>query len=155
MISFAKNLSLDKKPHSNIIGHKVDLSTLVYLNDNTKQILFNKNEPVILHFFSSWCSTCHRDHEKISKLKAAHNVKVIGVFWQDTAEKINEWVANNPNVYDAIGFDPTDRIIVQLGIVGIPETFIISKDKVVLFNEKGDLSEGEFLNALHIELAKL
>ena len=154
MVSFAKNLSLDKKPISNVIGKKADLSTLVSINDPSQQLNFKRNEPIIIHFFSSWCSTCHLDHEKILKIKQRHKLKVVGVLWQDDLDRIKQWQVKNPNIYDSIAFDPSDRIIVQLGVVGIPETFIISKDKTILFNEKGELSQEELLNALHIELAK-
>lgn len=149
MVSFAKNLSLDKKPHSNVVGRKADLSTLVFDSDDVY-----KGEPLILHFFSSWCSTCHKDHIKIEELKKKHNLKIVGVYWQDSAEKIKQWVVENPGIYDNIAHDPTDRIIVSLGVVGVPETFIINRDKTIIYNEKGDISEEEFLNALSIELAK-
>lgn len=154
MISFAGNLSTDTKIKSNLIGQRIDLSSIVSLDNAARQLVFIGDENIILHFFSSWCSTCKSDHAKILELKKKHNIRVVGIFWQDSPNNIQEWLSSNPNVYDDIGFDPTDRIIVELGIVGVPETFIISKDKVVLFNEKGDLTEQEFLNALHIELAK-
>lgn len=151
MVSFAKNLSLDKKPHTNVVGRKADLSTLVFLDENANNY---KDEPLILHFFSSWCTTCHKDHMKIEELQKKHNLKIVGVYWQDSAEKIKQWSMQNPNIYDRIAHDPTDRIIISLGVAGVPETFIINRDKTIVYNEKGDISEEEFLNALSIELAK-
>lgn len=95
----------------------------------------------LVHFFSSWCSTCLLDHSVLSTLNRDLNVPVVGIVWQDKKEKVQPWLQEHPRVYERVGIDPDSSLAVELGVAAIPDTFLIDKNGRIVLHTNGPLTK--------------
>ena len=105
------------------------------------------DQPVLLHIFATWCISCKADHQELTHFKNKHQIKTIGIIFDDTDDNILNWLRTNKNVYDDIAKVKDDRFFIELAIKNIPKTFLFAKDKTILFNHTGELKK-EDLNAI-------
>ncbi|MDX1949799.1 MAG: DsbE family thiol:disulfide interchange protein [Rickettsiales bacterium] len=109
----------------------------------------------ILNFFSSWCVVCKVEHPIFMELKKikTDDMQIIGIAWRDKKQDTKNWLQENGNPFDKIAFDSAGVFGIELGITGIPETFIIDKNAKVIFHHRGDIKP-EFLLEVETLLEK-
>lgn len=127
--------------HSELEGKKINNFDLVSIIDNNKVEL---TQPVILHLFATWCITCKIDHRVLVRLKKEHNIKTIGIIFDDATENVLSWFRTNKGVYDDIAMVGDEQVFVDLAIKNIPDTFLIAKDTTILYSHAGELKEENF-----------
>ncbi|MCZ6586602.1 MAG: redoxin family protein, partial [Alphaproteobacteria bacterium] len=82
---------------------------------------------------------CLAEHPLISRL-AADGLPIYAIDHRDTAVDVAKWLKRNGNPYTAVGFDPNGRVSVEWGVTGVPETFIINADGVVIYKHSGPMT---------------
>ena len=78
------------------------------------------NPPTLVHFFSSWCSTCIVDHAMISDLLG--DFHLVGIVTMDKKPVVQAWLKKHGNPYQNILWDESGTLAVSSGIRGLPET---------------------------------
>ena len=111
-------------------------------------------EPGLLNVFASWCAACPQEHPMLTRI-AGEGVAVYGLNWKDTPADATAWLARLGNPYRRIGSDPTARTGIDLGVTGVPETFVVDKRGRVRFKQIGPISPDDWDNTLKPMLAKL
>jgi len=99
-----------------------------------------KGRRYLVNFFASWCVPCRYEHPLLVDLKA-RGVTIVGVAYKDAPAKTQAFLAQLGDPYAAIGQDPDGRLGLELGIAGVPETFVIDEDGVILALHRGPLDE--------------
>ncbi len=93
---------------------------------------FTLEQPIILNFWASWCISCKTE---ASQLELAHQhikeAKVIGIAIQDELEMAAGFAKKYGKTY-LLGLDETGYANTSYGIRGVPETFIIDKQGIVV-----------------------
>ena len=103
--------------------------------------IFVGNEFYILNIWSSWCSPCRDEHPKLMQLSKNSSVKLIGLNYKDNPKNAKKFIDILGNPYSMIIIDENGTISIGLGAYGVPETFIINKDKKIIKKFIGPLSE--------------
>ncbi len=115
--------------------------------------LYSKNEITILNIFASWCVPCKAEHPYISKLATLENVRVIGLNWKDKRDSAIAFLKELGNPYSVIGFDETGLAGIDFGVYGVPETYIINTDGIIVHKRVGPIIpqvlERDILPILH------
>ncbi|MHC3126632.1 thiol:disulfide interchange protein [Brevundimonas sp. GN22] len=81
-------------------------------------------KPVVLNVFASWCAPCRLEHPQLMALKA-QGVKVIGIAYKDDPAKTRAFLDELGDPFDVVLVDREGRAGLDLGISGVPETFVI------------------------------
>lgn len=102
-----------------------------------------KGRCVMVHFFASWCRYCRQEHPVLVRLADIPSVTLIGVNVDDDRDSVMAWLDKEGNPYDLIGFSQTDRVQKDWKVSATPQTFLIDKKGVVLYQKKGALSQKE------------
>ncbi len=93
-----------------------------------------RGDVVVLNFFASWCIPCrveHRDLTRAAQRYANRGVKFYGVVYNDEPPAIRRYIRQlGGQSYPAL-LDPGQRVAIDYGLVGVPETFFIDQDGVV------------------------
>jgi cytochrome c biogenesis protein CcmG/thiol:disulfide interchange protein DsbE len=91
---------------------------------------------VVVNFFSSWCLPCREEQPELTAAADAfppEEVVFIGIAYQDQAQDaldfLDEVGKSDSAVYVA---DPGGRAAIGFGVFGIPETFFINADGIVV-----------------------
>jgi len=99
-----------------------------------------KGDVTVVNVFASWCIPCRDEHPVLTALKAETGVRLFGINQKDAAANAKSFLGELGNPYDAIGADSSGRVSIDWGVYGVPETFIVDKQGVVLFKHVGPLS---------------
>ncbi len=93
----------------------------------------------LVNFFATWCPPCLREHPEIVAFsKANPDVDVLSVINEDTVENVRSFFAENGGSWPVL--DNT-RAVVDYGITGLPESYLIAPNGQVAVWFKGGLSE--------------
>jgi cytochrome c biogenesis protein CcmG/thiol:disulfide interchange protein DsbE len=110
-----------------------------------------RGEVHVINMFASWCVPCRAEHPQLMALKA-QGVEIIGVAYKDQPSETTNFLDELGNPFRAVGLDPDGRFGLQLGIAGVPETFVIGADGRIRAVHRGPLTpeivEREILPAL-------
>jgi cytochrome c biogenesis protein CcmG/thiol:disulfide interchange protein DsbE len=93
-------------------------------------------EIVIVNFFASWCLECrneHRDLVATADAFADDGVTFVQIAYQEDAEESLQYLAE-AGTSEATSYlaDPGSRTAIAYGVFGIPETFFIDPEGVVV-----------------------
>ena len=107
---------------------------------NTLEI-FNSDKFYLLNIWSSWCVPCKQEHSILMELTKNDNLKVIGINYKDTKKNANKFLKELGNPYDNIIFDNKGTNAIEWGAYGVPESFLINKNRIIK-KYIGPLSKG-------------
>lgn len=117
-----------------MIGKTVPAVALADLDDGSLQDLKTLaaayDRPVVVNIFASWCVPCIAENPQLLALKDK-GVPIIGIAWKDQPQDTRNFLNQHQSPYIRTLSDPEDRIGVQLGITGVPETFIVLPDGTI------------------------
>ncbi|AKR57340.1 Cytochrome c-type biogenesis protein CcmG/DsbE, thiol:disulfide oxidoreductase [Devosia sp. H5989] len=99
-----------------------------------------KGEVTVVNVFASWCIPCRAEHPLLTQLKAATGVRLFGINQKDAPENAAAFLKDLGNPYDRIGADRDNRVSIDWGVYGVPETFIVDKNGVITFKHVGPMS---------------
>ncbi|MBV8970767.1 MAG: DsbE family thiol:disulfide interchange protein [Sphingomonadaceae bacterium] len=111
-------------------------------------------EPHLLNLFASWCAACPQEHPMLFQI-AASGVPVFGIDWKDDPAAAAKWLAQLGNPYRRIAADPTARTGIDLGVTGVPETFVVDKHGRIRYKQTGPITAADWSGTLQPMLAKL
>jgi cytochrome c biogenesis protein CcmG/thiol:disulfide interchange protein DsbE len=97
---------------------------------------------IVVNFFASWCLQCRNEHPALvatAESFAGSEVQFIGIAYQDTASDalgfLEEYGVSPSTLYLA---DPGSRAAIAYGVFGIPETFFVSPEGIVVGKVVGE-----------------
>lgn len=111
-------------------------------------------EPVLLNVFASWCGPCKEEHPVLLRLKS-EGVKIAGLDWKEPAPDGARWLAANGDPYARIGNDESGRTGIDLGVSGVPETFVVDRRGRVRYRQVGAITPEVWSQTIAPLLAKL
>ena len=93
--------------------------------------LFISDKFYLLNIWSSWCLPCRQEHSILMDLIKDDNLKVIGINYKDTKKNAKKFLKELGNPYDKIIFDNEGINAIEWGAYGVPESFLINKNKII------------------------
>lgn len=87
-----------------------------------------RGKTVVLNIWASWCVPCREEAGELNRTYATYkdrNVAFVGIAWNDNDGEVRKFVEQYKVPY-AIALDPEGKIAIDLGITGVPETFLIN-----------------------------
>ena len=97
---------------------------------NTIEI-FQSDKFYLLNIWSSWCVPCREEHPVLMELKNNDRLKIIGMNYKDTKNNAKNFLEELGNPYDQIIFDSKGTHAIEWGAYGVPESFLISNNKII------------------------
>jgi cytochrome c biogenesis protein CcmG, thiol:disulfide interchange protein DsbE len=95
--------------------------------------------PTVVNVFASWCAPCQVEHPELMRLREA-GVRVVGLAYKDEPAKTSAFLARLGDPFALVLTDRDGRAGVELGISGVPETFLVGPDGVVRAKHVGPLT---------------
>jgi len=139
-------LSLNSDPNklpSPLVGKKFPIieGTDFYSNETVKLNDLMDNKLALVNVWASWCVTCRKEHQVIMNIDKNTNLKLIGINYKDTKIDGEEYLKVMGNPFDEIVFDPNGEIGMELGVYATPETFLISREGLIIHKHIGELTK--------------
>ncbi|OEO30101.1 thiol:disulfide interchange protein [Devosia insulae DS-56] len=97
-------------------------------------------EVTVVNVFASWCIPCREEHPLLERLKAETGVRIFGINQKDAPENAVAFLTELGNPYQRIGGDADNRVSIDWGVYGVPETFVVNAAGVITFKHVGPIS---------------
>lgn len=94
----------------------------------------------IINLFASWCTPCRAEHPQLTALSRS-GVVIVGVAYKDNPASTQRFLTELGDPFSAVALDPEGRFGLELGMAGVPETFVIGADGRIRAIHRGPLTE--------------
>lgn len=98
----------------------------------------------LVNVFASWCVPCRDEHEFLVELATRKDVKIFGINYNDQPENARSFLAELGNPYDAIGADKNRRVSLDWGVYGVPESYLVDQDGMIVYKHTGPINAQSF-----------
>lgn len=106
-----------------------------------------RGEPRLLNVFASWCVSCRVEHPVLLQLKH-EGVPIDGLDWKDAAADGARYLAAHGDPYRRAGNDRSGRTGIDLGVTGVPETFIVDGRGMVRYKHIGPIAPEDWTGTI-------
>jgi cytochrome c biogenesis protein CcmG/thiol:disulfide interchange protein DsbE len=125
-----------------LIDKKASEFSLADLFDPEKRVesAAMKGRVWMVNVWGTWCPECWREHDFLLYLARVEKFPIVGIDWRDDREEALKFLRDKGNPFIAVGMDPESNAIMDLGVYGAPETFLIDKQGVIRKKHKGAMT---------------
>lgn len=156
MAVFAILLSQERDPQSVMIGQKAPALALEVLGSENAPAA--PGEAYLVNFWASWCTPCLAEHPALTALDQA-GVTIKGVAYRDKPENSQAFLMRHGNPFETVYLDPEGKALIDYGVAGVPESFVVNGQGVITAHVQGVLEEGNLreiiLPALGVEPSQI
>ena len=109
-----------------------------YLNSEK---IFGEDIFYIINIWASWCIPCRVEHHLLMKLSKNRSIKLIGLNYKDNLNNAKDYISEFGNPYSQIFIDNDGTLSIDFGAYGVPETYIIDRNKKIIKKFIGPINE--------------
>ena len=130
--SFAETSEVDKflfyeKPQP------IDSLEVSDINDNKTDILNEDFNLLLINFWATWCSPCTKEMPSLNELQSKFEKNQLKIVTIATGRNNPNKIVNFFEEYNLSNLenyrDPKGKLALDLGVIGLPFSIIISRDK--------------------------
>ena len=144
-VALAFALSLDpKQMPSQLIDKPVPEFALKGLSPGDSGLNsgdLGKGDVRLVNIFASWCAGCRVEHPTLMRVAAEKRAPLYAINWKDKPGDGLKWLKAQQNPYERIGEDASGRVGIDLGVTGVPETFVIDKGGRIRYRHAGPVTD--------------
>ena len=141
LLAYGLNLDPRRIP-SPLIGKPLPAFSLTTVADPTRKVSRDDlhGRVYLLSVWASWCVACREEHPLLNELTNRKVVTIIGLNYKDKREDALRWLGALGNPYELSLSDQDGRLGIDLGVYGVPETFVIDKQGVIRYKQIGPIT---------------
>lgn len=111
----------------------------------TKDLL---GRPYLLNIWASWCVACRQEHPLLMEMSRKGTVRLIGLNYKDKRADAIGFLQNMGDPYETSLGDLDGRIGIELGVYGVPETFIVDSKGIIKYKHIGPIDFEDLKNKI-------
>jgi cytochrome c biogenesis protein CcmG, thiol:disulfide interchange protein DsbE len=137
-------------------GDEVPAFQLSSFDGSAMDLSSQPGKVVVLNFFASWCNPCREEAADLEASWQAYrqrDVQFYAIAYKDAASKAKQFVDEFGITFPS-GADAGNRIAHGYGVTGVPETFVIDRQGLLVRHFLGPISSGELGLALEEALGR-
>jgi cytochrome c biogenesis protein CcmG/thiol:disulfide interchange protein DsbE len=135
--------ALKRDPHVQpqaLVGKAMPALSLPELTNGRAAPIRNAADgPILVNFFASWCAPCEIEHPQLMALKA-QGVKVVGIAYKDAPANTQAFLNRLGDPFAERLVDRDGRAGLEFGVTGVPETYLVGSDGVIIAKHTGPLT---------------
>lgn len=140
-------LSLDpRRIPSPLIGKPLPAFSLPTLAEPSRTLDAQslRGRVYLLNVWASWCVACRQEHPVLNQIARSGLVPIIGLNYKDKREDALRWLGELGDPYEQSIVDADGRFGIDLGVYGVPETFLIDAAGMIRYKHIGPISPSDF-----------
>ena len=128
---------------SQIVGEIAPEFALQSFNGKEVKLSDFRGKTVLVNFWASWCHPCREEAPALEKTYmslSGKQVEFIGINIMDDRKSAEEYIKSFGGTFVNI-YDPENRVHLDYGVGGVPETFFVNPDGIITGKHRGPLTE--------------
>ena len=134
-----------KKLNNSILLKELYSGKNIFLND-----LLLENELNLINIWASWCSPCKAEHPYLINLNERFGINLIGINYKDNLDNSKKFLSDLGNPYDEVLVDSDGTKSIELGAIGVPETYLINNENKIIKKFIGPLDQDDYENIISL-----
>ena len=128
---------------SPLIGKPFPQFKLTTLHDQAVELDadLTRGGVTILNVWASWCAACRDEHPLLMSLDKSAGFRLVGMNYKDQRDDGIAWLERHGNPYQVSLFDQHGKLGLDLGVYGVPETFVIDATGTIRAKHVGPLDQ--------------
>lgn len=131
-------------------GPAPDFALPILGGDGNLSLRSFRGSIVVLNFWASWCSPCRKEAPDLARTAVAYRargVRFLGVDERDDPAAALAFQREFGITYPSV-FDPAGSLADDYGLLGLPTTYVISREGRLLFKFSGFLDKPTLVSTL-------
>lgn len=95
---------------------------------------------VLLNVWASWCIACRTEHPLLVDLSRQGGLMIYGLNYKDERQDALDWLLDYGDPYHASAFDQDGRTGIDLGVYGVPETYVLDREGIIRYKHIGPIT---------------
>lgn len=140
-----------QKFSSDMIGEPLPNFNLPDLNTANARLSKDtlKGQVSLLNVWASWCYACSFEQAMLVNIHNNYHINIYGINYKDNKQEALAWLNKYGNPYTKIGNDTHGSLVVDLGVYGIPETFVINPAGEIIYRHIGVITQKNWDEVLY------
>jgi len=140
---------------SPLIGQALPKFSLPNLFNSSQRLDQNllQGKTSLLTVWASWCYACEAEQSTLMSISRRYSIPIYGLNYKDNTKEAKAWLYQHGNPFRAVIQDVDGDLAIDLGVIGTPETFIISPYGKIVYRHIGainlDTWNNVFLPIIH------
>ena len=152
VLTFYFALGTNNKNNTQVmVSKKLPRIELTSLYEEGKKISFPKinfKNYYIINIWASWCVPCRDEHPFLMKLANENKVKIFGINYKDSKMNALTFLKELGNPFYEIGIDSNGQNSIELGAYGVPETYLIDNNGIIVLKHVGPINKDMYQKIL-------
>lgn len=149
LILFALGLNNDPRNiPSPLVNRPATPFSALDLEDKPISLADYQGKWILVNFWGSWCVSCIVEHpyliELANKTRNRSDFVIVGVDFKDTKQGAKQFLARHGNPGYRHVFDPGQKIAIDWGVYGAPESYLVDPQGRIRIKQTGPLYPGWF-----------
>lgn len=102
----------------------------------------------LLNVWATWCTACRVEHDVLMSAARDHDVAIVGLDYKDEREPAIEWLDRRGDPYVISPYDPKGKVGLDLGVYGVPETYVIDAEGIIRHKHIGPISPAQLRDTI-------
>lgn len=98
--------------------------------------------PTFVNVFASWCVPCAVESPALLALEA-QGARIVGIAYKDAPADSKSFLDRYGDPFAAVLVDRDGRAGIELGVSGVPETFLVAPDGMIIAKHSGPLQPAD------------
>lgn len=104
-------------------------------------------EAFLLNVWATWCFPCREEHPVLMDI-ATEGVAIVGLNYKDDDSKAIDWLNSIGDPYRLNLVDREGVFGVDIGVYGVPATYLIDRDRTIRYKHIGPISSSQWTQQL-------
>jgi len=104
------------------------------LNGNAVTLGIVDGKPTVVNVWASWCAACRSEHNVLLRgaRRYGDSISLVAINYKDELSNAKRWLNQLGNPYQWSFYDLSGRAGLELGVYGVPETFFVNKQGIIV-----------------------
>ena len=138
------------------VGSPVPDFEFTALDGSTMSLSARRGDVVVVNFFASWCDPCREEAAALEQTWLGYQdqgVQFYGIAYKDADSKAQAFL-DEFNVSYPSTVDTTNRTARDYGVTGVPETFVIDREGLLVHHFLGPITQAQLAREIEQALNK-
>ena len=102
---------------------------------------FANGQVQLVNFWASWCGPCRAEAPILERMAHEMDIPIIGINYKDQPAQAKAFLSQYGDPFIKIGADFSGRNAIEWGVTGVPETFVLDGNGVILLRYPGPITQ--------------